>query len=182
MARLAPSDAAAFDSMARIWRRWRAPHLGLADAWRAVGFAPRSPVPRNTLGTLLFDLGRVSEAREQFVRALELDGGAIYALRNLCAALQVDPKEAPAGAACRQAVTLAEQVAAQPPAGAAADPATARIETRAADLVRIGIDHLAHRRQTEATAALREAAELLSPDVPATPVDSGRLPARHDDD
>ncbi len=56
--KLEPRDAASWDRMARIWRDWGLPHLGLTDAHRAVYFAPASPVVHNTLGTILHALGR----------------------------------------------------------------------------------------------------------------------------
>ena len=34
-----PADAASFDALARIWRDWRFPHLGIEDAYRAVQLA-----------------------------------------------------------------------------------------------------------------------------------------------
>ena len=71
--------------------RWRgcgvigaSPERALAHAHRAVYLAPRSPVAHNTLGTVLYRLGRRSDARASFTRALELDPKAWYALANLC--------------------------------------------------------------------------------------------------
>jgi hypothetical protein len=40
--RLDRSDAGAYDGLARIWRDWGFPHLGLSDAYRAAYYAPRS--------------------------------------------------------------------------------------------------------------------------------------------
>ena len=48
-----PTDPATYDALARLWRDAGAPQLGLADAHRAVYFAPDSPEARNTLGTVL---------------------------------------------------------------------------------------------------------------------------------
>jgi tetratricopeptide (TPR) repeat protein len=88
-AHLDPGNAAAWDGLARIWRDWGYPGLGLGDAHRAVWADPRSPVARNTLGTILQLLGKNHEALDQFARAVALDPGAAYAHYNLavvCAA------------------------------------------------------------------------------------------------
>ena len=82
--KLDPNDAAAFDALARIWRDWGFPELGMADAQQAVRLAPASSEAANTLGTLLEAAGHVSEAREWYERALTLDSHAPYALTNLC--------------------------------------------------------------------------------------------------
>lgn len=99
--RLMPNDAASLDGLARIWRDWGFPHLGLIDAYRAVYYEPHSPVPLNTLGTLLLEMGRVAEARATFERALALDQDAGYVLNNLCHAVRLQGTGAPVGDACR---------------------------------------------------------------------------------
>ena len=99
-------DAAAWDGLARIWRDWRLPHLGLTDAHRAVYFAPESPVVHNTLGTLLQAMGRRKEARASFTRALQLDPSAAYALNNLCYGWFLEGRVPEAIAACRRALSL----------------------------------------------------------------------------
>jgi tetratricopeptide (TPR) repeat protein len=76
-------EPAAWDGQARIWRDWGYPGLALGDAHRAVFADPRSPVARNTLGTILFLLGKHQEASEEFARALALDPSAAYASYNL---------------------------------------------------------------------------------------------------
>src|SRR5207237_2028678 len=81
---LDPGDAAAYEGLARIWRDWGFPQLGLADASRAIYYAPASASAHNTLGTLLAMLGQRVEARGEYDRALALDPGASYALNNLC--------------------------------------------------------------------------------------------------
>ena len=86
-ARLDPTDAVSYESLARIWRDWGTPALGLADAYRAVHYAPDSPSAANTLGTLLQALGYVNDAKTWYTRALTLDPHAWYALNNLCYAL-----------------------------------------------------------------------------------------------
>lgn len=105
---LDPTDAEAYEGLARIWRDWGFPHLGLDDASRAVDFAPAWPVAHNTLGTILAAMGRTVDARREYTRVLTLDPRAAYALNNICylsflegeipraidecrAALEVDP-------------------------------------------------------------------------------------------
>ena len=90
VARRQPREAAAWDGLARIWRNWGYPQLGLGEAHRAVFADPASPVARNTLGTILQLLGKTREAKEQFSRAVRLDPSAVYAHYNLaltCVAL-----------------------------------------------------------------------------------------------
>jgi tetratricopeptide (TPR) repeat protein len=82
--RLNPTDAAAYDQRARIWRDWGFPHLGIGDASRAVYFAPMSAEAHNTRGTLLAAMGQIDLAREDFRTALRLDERATFAARNLC--------------------------------------------------------------------------------------------------
>jgi tetratricopeptide (TPR) repeat protein len=84
---LEPTDAASYEALARISRDWGTPALGLADAYRAVHYAPDSPSAANTLGTLLQALGYVNDAKTWYTRALTLDPEAWYALNNLCYAL-----------------------------------------------------------------------------------------------
>ena len=74
--RMNGTDAAAYDGLARVWRDWGYPHLGLGDAHRAVYYAPLSPVARNTLGTVLLALGQNREAQAAFELALVLDANA----------------------------------------------------------------------------------------------------------
>jgi Flp pilus assembly protein TadD len=110
---LDPTDAAAYEGLARIWRDWGFPNLGLGDASRAVYYAPSSATAQNTLGTVLTAMGRGADARRAYERALALDPRAAYVLNNLCylsflegeiaaavtecrAALDVDPGLAPA--------------------------------------------------------------------------------------
>lgn len=83
-------DAGAYEAMARIWRDWGFPHLGIADAHRAVFHAPGAPGPLNTLGTLLVAIGRKRDAMECFERALQLDPGAGYSWNNLCKLLELE--------------------------------------------------------------------------------------------
>ena len=77
-------DAAAYEGLARIWRDWGVPQLGLGDARRAIYYAPAWATAYNTLGTLLHALGQTAGATRAFERALALDPAAAYAWTNLC--------------------------------------------------------------------------------------------------
>jgi Tfp pilus assembly protein PilF len=77
-------DASIYDARARLWRDWGQPGEALGDAHRAVFMAPRSAAVHNTLGTVLYRLGRGSDAKASFTRALQVDATAWYALANLC--------------------------------------------------------------------------------------------------
>jgi tetratricopeptide (TPR) repeat protein len=103
---LEPRDAASYEMLARIWRDWGFPARGLADAHRAVFYAPSSATAENTLATLFHRLGRYDAARQHYERALALDASAAYALNNLCALSldQADP--ARAVSACQQALEV----------------------------------------------------------------------------
>jgi tetratricopeptide (TPR) repeat protein len=81
---LDPTDAVASEALARIWRDWGFPDLGLADARRALDAAPAWPAAHNTLGTLLAALGRYGEAREAYRSALALDRTVPYVWSNVC--------------------------------------------------------------------------------------------------
>jgi Flp pilus assembly protein TadD len=104
--KLEPHDAGSWDRIARIWRDWGLPHLGLSDAHRAVYYASASPVAHNTLGTILHALGRREEARTQFERALQLDPTAAYALNNLCYTWTLEGQVRAAVAACQRAIAI----------------------------------------------------------------------------
>lgn len=106
--RLDAGDAAAFDGLARIWRDWGFPELGLPDAYRAVHLAPTSAAAANTLGTLLQAAGRTRDASHWYGRALELNPDAAYAANNVCYASIVTRQEG-AVATCERAVALAPQ-------------------------------------------------------------------------
>lgn len=103
---LDPQDAAAWDGLARIWRDWGFPHLALPDAYRALYYAPDSPVVHNTLGTVLQALGRRADARAQYEHALALDMTAAYALTNLCYGWVLEGETTKAADACRRALRL----------------------------------------------------------------------------
>jgi len=104
--KLEPHDADSWDRMARIWRDWGFPDLGVSDAHRAVYYAAASPVAHNTLGTILSALGRRAEARTEFERALQLDPTAAYALNNLCYTWTLDGQVRAAVTACQRALAI----------------------------------------------------------------------------
>jgi MSHA biogenesis protein MshN len=96
-------DPVVHDAMARLWRDWGQPGLGLSHAYQAVHLAPDWAVSQNTLGTLLFRLGHRADARERFEAAVRIDRGAAYALENLCTVYQAEGRTRDAITACRQA-------------------------------------------------------------------------------
>jgi len=100
---LDPKDWASLDALARIWRDWGFPAKGLGDAYRARHIAPNSPIVANTIGTLLQAIGQVRSARQWYMRALNLDPTATYAMNNVCYAL-IMLQEPDAVASCRAAV------------------------------------------------------------------------------
>ena len=167
-----PRDAAAWDGMARIWRNWGFPHLALPDAYRALHFAPDSPVVHNTLGTVLQALGRHADARAHYERALALDATAAYALTNLCYGWIQDGQAAKAIEACRQALRLQPHLEEARNNLALAYEASgdlaAALETFASSgeagraQYNAGIVHLARRRYHEALKAF-ELAQTLRP-------------------
>jgi tetratricopeptide (TPR) repeat protein len=107
--KLDATDASAFDGLARIWRDWGFPELGLRDAYRAVELAPASAAAANTLGTLLHAQGRIQDASLWYERALKLDPGATYAVNNLCYSSIVTQQEGAVGS-CQRAAALAPKL------------------------------------------------------------------------
>lgn len=97
----------AAEGLARVWRDWGLPQYGLADAYRAVAFAPRSASAENTLGTLLFALGNPDAARTHFEKASTLDPTAVYALNNLCYVAFTLGDGGRAASRCGEALALA---------------------------------------------------------------------------
>ncbi|MCC7178307.1 MAG: hypothetical protein IT177_07945 [Acidobacteria bacterium] len=96
-------DPVVHDAMARLWRDWGQPGLGLSHAYQAVHLAPDWAVGQNTLGTLLFRLGHRADARARFEAAVRYDPGAAYALQNLCVAYQAEGRTREAITTCRRA-------------------------------------------------------------------------------
>jgi len=165
--RLEPSDAASYDALARIWRDWGTAHLGLADAYRAVHYAPNSAAAANTLGTLLQSIGNIEAAKLWYARAITLDGDAWYALNNLCYAKVLTREDAVN--TCQAAVAAAPGIKAKVPqnnlalAHLAAGDATSAKQwfRRAGDPAtasyNYGIAMMATRAYDEATLAFQEA-------------------------
>ncbi len=110
--RLEPERAAAHERLARIWRDWGVPHLGLTDIHRAIYYAPTSASARNTLGTILQSLGQRDAARTAYQTALALDERAGYAYNNLCYLSFLDGRAERAMLECRIALVLAPQLTA----------------------------------------------------------------------
>jgi tetratricopeptide (TPR) repeat protein len=104
--RLDRTDAAAYDGLARIWRDWGWPHLGLVEAHRAVFHDPGSSAAHNTLGTILQALRQPDAARREYELALALDPRAAYALNNLCTLDLAAGRVAAAVAGCERALAL----------------------------------------------------------------------------
>jgi Flp pilus assembly protein TadD len=77
-------DAAAYDGLARLERRWGRPDVALGEAYRAIHCNPVSPEIYNTLGTIMQTLGQTENARKAYEHAVALDAHAAYALNNLC--------------------------------------------------------------------------------------------------
>jgi tetratricopeptide (TPR) repeat protein len=105
--RIDPRFAPGWDGLARVWRDWDAPGYALADASRAVYFAPDEPAYRNTLGTILQALGRWTEARAAYESARARAPRASWLLNNLCALDLAAGRAAEARAACEAAVASA---------------------------------------------------------------------------
>jgi Tfp pilus assembly protein PilF len=104
-----PADASLHDGLARAWRDWGFPDLGLTAAHRAVYHAPRSPEARNTLGTLLWALGQRADARRAFEQSAALDPQAAYAWHNLCRAAMAAGQTREATSHCQRAAALARK-------------------------------------------------------------------------
>jgi Flp pilus assembly protein TadD len=94
----------AYDGLARVWRDWGFPALGLGDAHRAIFYDPRSAAAENTLGTILQALGRKDQARQAYNAAMSLDRSAGYPLSNLCYLSFVEGKASQAIAECQAAI------------------------------------------------------------------------------
>lgn len=174
-AALDPVNAAAWDGIARVWRDWRFPELGLPAASRAVFYAPDSPAAHNTRGTILQALGMGREARVEFERALALEADAAYAWNNICYSWVAEGDGRKASGACRAALALAPQLtparnnlalayAVADDLAGASDVFAAGGE--AARAFNLGMVHLARGRFLEATAAF-ERAESLDPGMGA---------------
>ena len=100
------TNAAAYDGLARIWRDWGLPGLGLGDASRAVYYARTSGASYNTLGTVMQALGNRREARAAYEQAYRSDPLASYALTNLCYLSFLEAHTDTALGECRRALEL----------------------------------------------------------------------------
>jgi tetratricopeptide (TPR) repeat protein len=109
---LDPRDADAYDGLARVWRDWGLPHLGVGDAHRATFYAPQSAAAQNTYGTLMQALGRYKEAKAAYELASSLDPGAAYALNNLCYVSFLDGRIEAAIDICTKALRMDPSLAA----------------------------------------------------------------------
>ena len=105
-AALDPSEGAAWDGLARIWRDWGFPQIGLGDAYRSVYASSGSSAARNTLGTILQSLGKGDEARAQFALAVTLDPNAAYARNNLCYSWLLEANIVTGSAECEKALAI----------------------------------------------------------------------------
>ena len=110
--RLNSRYADAHEGLARVWRDWGLPQLGLGDAHRAIYYAPLSASARNTLGTLLHALGLRDAARESYRTAIVLDREAGYAFNNLCYLSFVEGNASQAIAECQSALRVDPTLAA----------------------------------------------------------------------
>ena len=153
-----------------MWRDGGFFGRALSDAHRAVYYSPASAAAHNTLGTVFQALGRRSEARQQYERAVALDPTAAYALNNLCYSWVLDRQTAKAITACRAAIELAPALraarnnlglayaasgnieAARQAFAGAGDPATAAYN--------LGIVQLARQRYIDAVSAFAAAQQL----------------------
>lgn len=163
-------DAASWDGLARIWRDWHMPHLALPDAYRALYYAPESPVVHNTLGTILEALGQTAAARSHFEMALAIEPSAAYALSNLCHGWLREGETAKAVDACEGALALQPELeaarnnlaVAYASAGdlQAAYDTLATTDDRARARYNAGIVHLARRQFGPALRSFEEARAL----------------------
>jgi type IV pilus assembly protein PilF len=162
-----PQFAEAHEVMARIWRDWGLPGVGMGPAYRAIYFDPASASAQNTLGMLLDALDQPAGARRAFARAVAFDAKAGWALNNLCfvelrlgrvlearshceAALALDPKLVAArNNLALTFVASGDAKAAQLAFLAAGDPAGAAYNQ--------GIVYMARREYTPAGDAFAEA-------------------------
>ncbi len=162
-----PKNAAAFDGLARTWRDWGLPRLGLSHAYMAVHLAPQWPAAQNTLGTMLFVLGNGTEARRRFERAVALDPAAAYAVNNLCYLSFTEGDEAGAVAECSDALARDPKLTAARNNLALVHAAAGRIElsereflaagNRGIGFYNLGIVHMARREYPKALVAFETA-------------------------
>jgi hypothetical protein len=102
-----PRDAGLFEERARLWRDAGVLDRALSDAHHAAYLAPGLAEAQNTLGTVLYALGRVDAARARFARAAVLEPGAAYVQSNLCFAAFSGGALEQALMACDEALRIA---------------------------------------------------------------------------
>ena len=164
---LEPRNADAYDGLARVWRDWGLPHLGLADAHRATYYAPQSAAAQNTYGTLMQALGKYREARIAYDLATRLDPNAAYAVNNLCYLAFLEGKTELAIQRCTAALKLDPTLAAARNNLGLAFAAAGKLDLarkqfldagdRASGLYNLGIMYLAAGDKPRALAAFDEA-------------------------
>jgi tetratricopeptide (TPR) repeat protein len=160
-------DAGAYEGLARVWRDWGFPKLGLGDAHRATFFAPQSATAQNTYGTLMQSIGRYREARMAYELASWLDPTAAYAVNNLCYLAFLEGRTDAAIKSCSAAIKLDPSLAAARNNLALALAASGRMDLaraqfmagadRASGLYNTGIAYLAAGDRPAALAAFDEA-------------------------
>jgi tetratricopeptide (TPR) repeat protein len=165
--KLDPKNAAAFDGLARNWRDWGVPRVGLSHAYMAVHLAPDWAAAQNTLGTMLYVMGNGTEARRRFERAIALDPHAAYALNNLCYLSFTEGDEARAIAECTDALTRQPTLTAARNNLALVHAAAGRLDlsereflaggNRGIGFYNLGIVHMARREYPKAIRAFETA-------------------------
>jgi Flp pilus assembly protein TadD len=172
-------DTATYDAMARLWRDGGLLHLALADAHRAIYYAPGSAAAHNTLGTVFQALGQRERARAQYEKTLQLDPSAAYALNNLCYSWILEREPGKAVTACQAALSLKPNLtAARNNLGlayavrgdlTATRGAFERVGDRATALYNLGIVHMGRREYADAVSAFA-AAQQARPSFPMATV------------
>ena len=162
-----PRDAAAHAGLARCWRNWGFPELALGDAQRAVYYAPISPEAQNTLGTILHAAGNRQAGRAAYLKAIELDANAAYALNNMCYVEFLEGRPESAARYCERALASDPTLSAARRNLALVHASSGRVDLAWSELQRadapgpasynLGIINLARREQAEALAAFTAA-------------------------
>ena len=170
--KLNPRSAETYEGLARVWRDWGAPALGLGDAHRALHYGPTSASARNTLGTILQALGQREQARTAYLLVLAFDARAAYAFNNLCYLSFLDGDAERAIAECRVAIRLDPTLTAARNNLGLTYAAAGRLDLArrefeavgdpAATAYNMGVVHLAERRFADAAAEFRTA-QAISP-------------------
>ncbi len=169
-----PRDAVAHAGLARCWRDWGFPELAIGDAQRAVYFAPQSPEAMNTLGTVLHAAGNRVAARAAYLKVLDLDAKAAYALNNMCYVEFLDGRSESATAYCERALASDPALLAARRNLALVHASSGRVDLAWTELQRadaygaasynLGIINLARREPAEALAAFTVACRENSVD------------------